>query len=68
MTVIAGLGDITGIFLTQKTQRGRGMKKVRGPSKGQSLAIIRRAKEQVKVDTQRLRTELSEDLKKVWLG
>lgn len=42
------------------------MKKLGEPSKGQFLAITRRAKERVKVDTQRLRTGLLEDLKRMF--
>jgi len=42
------------------------LKKVGGPSKGQFLAITRQAKEWAKVDTQRLRTGLLADLKRMF--
>lgn len=42
------------------------MKRIGGPANGQFLAIPRRAKERVKIDTQRLRNGLLKDLKRMF--
>lgn len=42
------------------------MKNVGGPIRGQFLQIAKRARKRVEVDTQKMRTELLEDLKRMF--